>query len=224
MLSEIKVFLKYSSRTYQANQIWLPCILTALFMLVIGLFSKYLRPLEVSSAFTGVVLPLMGGTMAAYSTLDDPCLELHFSTPRSALTMLMNRFILILSVLSICSVVFQIFVHQIGLDLSSFGSIWQRQLNWLIPCLGYTSIGFFAAYTSTQSNSGAIAVGLVWILQVVAREWFLMTPIANLFFMFTGALYPLASTISASQSAIWILSVAFLGASWRFLLRQERYI
>ncbi len=98
MLSEAKGFLKYSSRTYQANQIFLPCGLTVLMMIVIGLFSRYLSPIEVSSAYTGVVLPLIGGILAAYSTLDDPCLEIQFSTSRSALAMLLSRFSLILVV------------------------------------------------------------------------------------------------------------------------------
>ena len=224
MLTEMKGFVKYSSRMHQASQIWLPGMLTVLMMIVIGLFSKFLKPVEVSSAFTGVVLPLIGGIMAAYSTLDDPSLELQFSTPRSALAILLNRFLLVLVVLSVCSLAFQLFIHWIGVDVSSFGSVWQRQLNWIIPCLACTSLGFFAAFSAAQCNTGGIAVGLVWILQVIAREWFLNTPVARQLFLFAGALYPTAPTVHSSQVVLLITSILLLAASWRLLHQQERYI
>lgn len=224
MIKSIHAFLRYSARTHQGNQLWLPVCLTLFMMLIIGLFRKYLNPIDVSSAFTGVVLPLLGGIMAAYSTLDDPCLELHFSTPGTALEWLFSRFSFILLSVAICSLGYQFFIHTIGLDMSSYGSIWQRQLNWLIPGLGLISLGFFSAYLAAQSHTGAMMVGLVWILQVIAREWFLTTPGANLFFIFTGSLYPTAPTILASQIVIWICSCLLLGMSWYTLRIQERYI
>jgi hypothetical protein len=67
-------------------------------------------------------------------------------------------------------------------------------------------------------------VGMIWIVQVIAREWFLNTPAASYFFLFTGALYPHVKTVISSQIALSGLSLVFLVTGWILFQKQERYI
>ena len=105
--------LQFALRTYQASMFWLPAAIWGLFVIMVGLFGKNLQTVEVSTAYTGVVLPLIGGILGAYAILDDPALELQFATPRSALRMMSDRLVVILTVLTVCALAYQVFIAAI---------------------------------------------------------------------------------------------------------------
>jgi hypothetical protein len=216
--------IQFALRTYQASMFWLPAAILALFVIMVGIFGKNMQAVKVSTAYIGVVLPLIGGILGAYAILDDPVLELHFASPRSAFRMITERLVVILMVLTVCAVAFQVFVQWIGLDLSEYGSLWQRQAAWIVPCVAMTLLGFVGAFASAQSTTGAMLVGMIWIVQVIAREWFLNTPLASNFFLFTGALYPHVNTVVSSQITLAGLSLVLLGTGWCLFQKQERYI
>lgn len=203
---------------------WLPAAIWALFVIMVGIFGRNLQAEQVSMAYTGVVLPLIGGILGAYAVLDDPALELHFTSPRSSLRMIGERFGMTLLILTICAAAYQVFAGAIGLDLSGYGSLWQRQIAWIVPCLAMTSLGYLGAFASAQSTTGAMMVGMVWIIQVIAREWFLNTNIAREFFLFAGALYPKVPSVVSSQINLLVTSVIFMAAAWQLFKKQERFI
>ena len=68
--------IQFALRTYQASMFWLPAAIWVLFAIMVGIFGKNLQAVKVSAAYTGVVLPLIGGILGAYAILDDPVLEL----------------------------------------------------------------------------------------------------------------------------------------------------
>ena len=216
--------IQFALRTYQASMFWLPAAIWALFVIMVGIFGKNMEAVKVSAAYIGVVLPLIGGILGAYAILDDPVLELQFASPRSALRMIMERLIVILLVLTVCAVTYQVFVHWIGLDMSEYGNLWQQQAAWIVPSVAMTLLGFVGAFATAQSSTAAMVVGMIWIVQVIAREWFLNTPAASYFFLFTGALYPQVKTVISSQIALSGLSLVFLVTGWILFQKQERYI
>ncbi len=114
----------YRMRTHQSGQFWLPAAIWAFFVIVIGFFGKSIPSVvEISISYIGVVLPLLGGILGAYAILDDPVLELHFASPRSAIQMLLERTIIIFGLLTICAITFQVFLHFLAVDLNS---VWQH--------------------------------------------------------------------------------------------------
>ncbi len=171
-----------------------------------------------------MVLPLIGGILGAYAILDDPALELQFASPRTAIRMIFERLLVILTVLAVSAVTYQVFIHWIGLDMSEYGNIWQQQASWIVPCLAMTLLGFVSAFATAHSTTAAMLVGMIWIVQVIARDWFLSTPAASYFFLFTGALYPKVNTVLSSQVTLLGLSLFFLVTGWLLFQRQERYI
>ena len=56
-------------------------LLRALFAVVSLILHDPEKISDASRSFLGVVLPLIGGVMAAYAILEDPALELRFATP-----------------------------------------------------------------------------------------------------------------------------------------------
>ena len=91
-----KTSIRYLLSTYRLDQLYLPAAFWALFAIV-SLFQ--LEPdhlLDMARSYLGAVVPLTGGIMAAYAILDDPALELRFSTPARAARMLIERLGLIL--------------------------------------------------------------------------------------------------------------------------------
>jgi len=212
-------------RTHQSGQFWLPAAIWAFFVIVIGFFGKSIpSAVEISISYIGVVLPLLGGILGAYAIMDDPVLELHFSSPRSAIQMLLERTIIIFGLLTISAITFQIFLHLLAVDLSPYGNTWMRQLAWIIPCLTLTALGTFAALFSTQSTTGVMLVGMIWIVELVARGWFLGHPIARYFFLFGGALAPTVDFLNQNYIVLIILGILFFGSAWCLLKNQERYI
>lgn len=216
--------IQFALRTYQASMFWLPAAIWVLFAIMVGIFGKNLQAVKVSAAYTGVVLPLIGGILGAYAILDDPVLELQFASPRTTFRMIIERLAVILVVLALCAIAYQFFIHWIGLDMSEYGDLWQQQAAWLVPSVAMTLLGFTGAFATAQSTSAAMLVGMVWIVQVIARSWFLDSPVARYFFLFTGALYPKVDSVVSSQLTLLGLSLVFLAAGWRLFQKQERYI
>lgn len=217
-------FRRYFFQPHQTGSLWLPISVLCLFIIVVGFFGTNLKAVEVSAAYTGVVLPLIGGILGAFATLDDSILELKFASPLSTFFLLISQFIAIVAVLALCSLIYQMFALAIHLDMNEFGNLWQRQFSWIIPSLALTSLGFLGAYWSANANSAAMIVGMIWIIQVIAREWFIMTPPVKYVFLFTGALYPHALSRAGSQLSLLGLSAIFLVIAWLILKKQERFI
>src|SRR5690349_21611879 len=99
--------LKYSWLTYRRDQLWFPAAFLALFILILLIMRHPGVRFSIARAYLGFIVPLIGGILAAYSVLDDPALELRFSTPVRAEQTLMARLGLILAVQMACALVFQ---------------------------------------------------------------------------------------------------------------------
>jgi hypothetical protein len=215
--------LRYTLTTYRLDQLYLPAAFWALFA-IISLF----RPepdalLDMARAYLGAVVPLIGGVMAAYAILDDPALELRFSTPTRARRMLFERLGLILGVQAICALGFQAFVLALGADLSPIKGVFGVQFVWLIPTLTLMSLGCLASLAAAHAAAGAVAVGLVWLLELLARGW-LAYNIGKYVLIFMGALMVDHPALAANQVVLFVLSILFLLGSLALLKRQERYI
>jgi hypothetical protein len=211
-------------RTHQGGQFWLPAAIWALFAIVQGFFSDSIRSVEVASSYLGVVLPLLGGILGAYAILDDPILELQFASPRSSIQMIVERVSIIFGVLTICAITYQVLISFLHVDLTPYGPLWFRQFAWIVPSLALTGMGVFCAFAFAQATSGAMLIGMVWIVQLVAREWFLQNSIMRYCFLFTGALYPKVEFLIPNYIALFILGIVFFTAAWLLLKKQERFI
>ncbi len=215
--------LRYTVQTYRLDQFWLPLGFWGLFILLAWILKDDSMATGVAKAFLGGV-PLMGGVLAAYAILDDPALELQFSAPRPAWRTLAERLGLILAILSAAALSYQAALAVIGIDLSGLGSLAVRQLAWLVPCLGLTALGCAAALGLAQPTFGALAVGLIWIFQLLAQRWFIHDPIARYFLLFFGITAPGHPDQAANAAAITALAALLIAAAWLLLKKQERYL
>jgi hypothetical protein len=215
--------LHYILLTSRFEQIWFPLSFWALFI-IIGFIrgSEYI--FDTTRAYLGTVIPLMGGITAAYAVLEDPALELRFSTPISAIQTLLERLLPTFTIQVLSALTFQIFAVYFGADFSPIGGLGDMQLLWLIPTISLMSFGCLMAFISTHAPIGASVVGLVWIVQLVARSWFADGAIGQYVLVFMGVFMPEHPALHANQIVLFSLSIAFLIASLELLRRQERYI
>jgi len=153
--------LRYFLLTYCLDQLWFPLAFWALFALVSLLMHEPEKVTDTARAFLGVVLPLIGGIMAAFAVLDDPALELRFSTPVSTARTLLERLGLPLLVLSLAAFSYQVVARMLGGDLSVLGSWWDVQLAWLVPLLSLMALGCAVSMAAAQPMGGAAAAGIV---------------------------------------------------------------
>lgn len=214
--------LRYALLTYRFDQLWFPLAFWALFALV-GVLQDAGQLMNITRAYLGAVVPLMGGVLAAYAVLDDPALELRFATPIPAAQTLLERLGLIFVVQAISALSFQVFALLLGGDFSMFLSGWHVQLAWLLPTLALMALGCLCALLAAQATMGALFVGLVWIVQVIARGWLAQNN-GKYVLVFMGALMPDHPDLLANHLSILALSLAFLWIAWRLLHQQERYI
>ena len=216
--------LRYTLMTYRLDQFWLPAAFWALFLFMAWLMRNQANVDNVVDAFLCGALPLMSGVLSAYTILDDPALELQFSSPRSAWSTIFQRLGLIFSVVVVVALSYQALVAAIGIDPFAPVTITERQLHWLIPCLALSALGCMAALALAQSTFGAMLVGLVWIFQMIAQGWFVYNPTARLFFLFIGAFAPDHPQRAWTYLTVSTLVIPLLVIAWVLLKKQERYI
>jgi hypothetical protein len=214
--------LKYSWLTYRRDQLWFPLAFLALFIVILLIMRHPGVRFSIARAYLGFILPLIGGILAAYSVLDDPALELRFSTPVRAEQTLMARLGLILAVQTACALLFQSFVAVLSVDLSPLGGWFSVQLVWFLPTLALAALGCAGSLAGTQTAIGAFLAGAVWLVHLLMNSWFRLN--ARPFFLFLGVIAPGDPHLAANQIVLFTGSMALLLVSWGLLRRQERYL
>lgn len=216
--------LRYMLLTYRLDMLWLPLAFWALFLIIAWMIKGEPASFPVTVAYMGVALPMIGGIMGAYAMLEDPALELQFAAPRPAWLMLLERLGAILALTTLCAVSYQLVLTLLGIDLSSLGSLAARQLAWLVPTLAMTALGAATAFANRQSVAGAAFVGMIWIVQLLLRDWFLSDPWGRYLLLLMGSNYPDNPALCGNQVTLFVLAMLLLAAAWALLLHQERYI
>jgi hypothetical protein len=215
--------LRYTLLTSRLDQLWLPAVFWVLFAMVVLFRSGADATLDMTRAYLGAVVPLVGGILAAYAVLDDPALELRFATPLRAERLLLERLGLIFIVQSVCAISFQGFALVLEADFVMLGSWGDVQMAWLVPTLSLMGLGCAASLMGAQPMTGAFTVGLVWLIELVARGW-LANNAGKYLLIFMAALIPEHPALVANRICLLLLSTALLVAAWALLKRQERYI
>lgn len=218
----LRSFWKYSWLTWRRDQLWFPLAFLALFLVILLILPDPVARFSIARAYLGFILPLIGGILAAYSVLDDPALELRFSTPVRAEQTLLARLGLIVSVQTACALVFQIFAGALGIDLSPLGSLFSVQLAWFLPALSLAALGCAGALAGAQTVMGAFLAGAVWLVQLIMNSWLKVN--ARPVFLFLGVIDPVHPDLALNQCVLFAGSMALLLVSWALLRRQERYL
>ena len=214
--------LKYSWLTYRRDQLWFPLAFLLIFIVIILIMRHPGVRFSISRAYLGFIVPLVGGILAAYGVLDDPALELRFSTPVRAEQTLAARLGLILAVQAVCAVVFQLFVGALGVDLSPLGNLFRVQLVWFLPTLALAALGTAGALAGAQTVMGAFLAGAAWLIQLLMNSWLRQN--AKSVFLFLGLLSPSDPALAVNQLVLFSGSMILLLISWALLRRQERYL
>jgi hypothetical protein len=221
----MKIRLRRSAlRAFRWDRVWLPAGFWILFALIILFVRTGAGWQDVARGYLGALLPLTAGILSAYAILDDPALEIVFSTPLSAARHLAGRLMPILLITIVAAVSFQGFLRAAGLDGHGFGDPVSFQLSWLVPSLTLSALGVFASLAVGQGATGGLTVGLVWILQLIARDWFISRGWAGHILIFLGLFRPGDPRLAANRIVLLLLTAALLAAAWRLLARQERYL
>lgn len=214
--------LKYSWLTYRRDALWFPLAFLALFVLIVLIMRHPMVRFSIARAYLGFIVPLIGGILAAYGVLDDPALELRFSTPVRAEQTLLARVGLILAVQATCALVFQLFVAALGVDLSPLGGLLRVQGVWFLPTLSLAALGTAGALAGAQTSMGAFLAGAVWLVELLMNRWFQQN--ARSVFLFLGVLAPGDPALTLNQLVLFAGSMALMLVSWALLRRQERYL
>ncbi len=216
--------LKYMLLTYRLDMLWLPVAFWALFLVIATMIKNEPAGFPATVAYLGAALPLIGGILAAYAVLEDPALELQFATPRPVWQMLAERIGMILVISTVCAFTYQGALLLIQVDLAPLGGFWARQLAWLAPTLATVSLGSAVAFANRHGTGGAAIIGMIWIMQIILRDWFLQSPWARYILLLMGSNYPDHPALRANQCVLMGSAVALLVGAWLLLRRQERYI
>lgn len=216
--------LRYLFLTSSFSQLWLPLGFWLLFM-AIGVIRGAEYMVDTTRAYLGAVIPLVGGIMAAYAVIEDPALELRFATPISSAQTMLERLVPTALVQAFFALTFQLFALAFHADFSSvFPTFGQIQLMWIIPTISLMGLGCFVALAFAQAYAGALIVGLIWIVELVARSWFAGNRIGQYFLVFMTPFMQDHPALRINQIALCVLSYLFIHVSWMLLQKQERYI
>ncbi len=215
--------LRYILLTSRFNQLWFPLAFWALFV-IIGVMRGQEYIFDTARAYLGVAIPLIGGVMSAYAVLEDPALELRFATPISAAQLMLERLVPTFLIQAIFALAYQVFAGLLEANFSAFGSWFALQLIWMVPTLAFMAFGSLVTLATAQTATGAALTGLVWIVELVAQDWFAGNSAGQYVLVFMGPLMPDHPALHANQAGILLLSVVFFLLGWRLIHRQERYL
>ncbi len=215
--------LKYTLLTYRLDQLWFPFAFWAFFVILTLLLKEQVEDFNIARGYIGVAVPLIGGFMAAYAILDDPAIELRFSTPIRAAQILFERTFLILLIQVVCALAFIFFALRIGVDFAPLGNTINLHLSWFVPTVTMICLGTFGAILGAQTMIGSFLVGLVWIIQIIIRDGMAVHN-WKYAYIFMGILNPENPDLASNQIALFAASAIFLFFAWLLLHRQERYI
>ena len=217
--------LRYHLRIYQREHLWLPAGLWALFAILVAVMrGSGGRDYQSATAFLCYVLPLMAGVLASSAVVDDTALELQLAAPRAPWHTLLERLALLLGLVALAALAFQLYLAAMGVDLSALGNAFARQLVWLLPSLALMGLGSLAALAFVEGTAGALFAGLVWLMQLLLREWFVASPWACYGFLFMRARYPSNPYLTANELCLLGLAALLLLAAAVALEREERYL
>lgn len=214
---------RYSLRAHLAGQLWLPAAIWALFLFLVFTQLDY-NAKEIAVTFPVVVMPLLAGITAGYALLDDPALELQLASPVSAARMLLRRVGGQLAIVTVLVVLFQLVCAAAGLDLSSYGSLFMRQVFWIVPCLTLSALGSALTLAFSQTTPAVLLISILWLLQLILRHWIIDHNPVRYLFLFTGLFFPQHPSANAIQLSLLGVTAALFIISWLLLQRQERYI
>ncbi len=214
--------LRYSLLTYKLDQLWFPLGFWALFVVVTILLPDKL--VTIARGYLGFAVPLMGGILTAYSVLDDPAIELRFATPIPVAWILVERLGLILMVQAVSAWAFQLFCLVMGVNLADLAGGLGLQLAWLVPTLSLMALGVTGALLAAQPMGGALLVGVLWLVEIIFRDWFALDKVGRYFLFFMRVVYPDLPWLASNEIAVAGWTALLLVAAWALLRRQERYI
>jgi hypothetical protein len=218
----LKSSWKYAWLTYRRDPLWFPLAFLALFLVIVLVMRHPAVRFSIARAYLGFIVPLIGGILAAYGVLDDPALELRFSTPVRAEQTLLARLGLILAVQAACALVFQLFVGALGIDLSPLGSLLSVQWVWFLPTLSLAALGCTGALAGAQTAMGAFLAGAAWLVHLLMNSWLRLN--ARPVFLFLGVLAPGHPDVPLNRCVLLAGSIVLLLVSWALLRRPERYL
>lgn len=213
---------RYSWLTYRRDVWWFPAAFLSLFFLILGIMNHPAVKYAIARAYLGFILPLIGGILSAYAVLDDPALELRFSTPVRAERTLFSRLGLILALEVSCALAFELFALELGVDLSPLGGPLGVQMVWFVPTLALIALSTAGSLAGAQPIVGAFLAGGVWLVQLMMKGWFEAN--ARPLFLFFGVFSPGHPDLIANRFVLLLGSMILLGISWALLHRQERYL
>jgi len=209
---------------YRREQLWLPAGLWALFALLMAFFAEDWRAIEVAGGFLSIVLPLVGGLLVASTVVDDAALELHLTSPRPPWRLLVERSALVLGIVAASALAFQAYLLVMRVDLGHLGDPLGRQLAWLVPTVALMSLTNVVALAAAQATVGVLLGGVVWLFQLICRDWFATNPWAVYAFLFLGGLGPHDDHLFANRVCLLALAAVFTIAGAQLLRREERYL
>ncbi len=216
--------LRYHLRIYRREHLALPGGLWALFAIIVGAMHADARAYEAADAFLGFVLPLLAGILASAAIVDDTALELQLAAPRAPWRILLERLALLFGIVALAAAAFQLYLAALGVDLSALGNVLTRQLVWLLPGLALMGLGSLVALVAVQGTAGALFVGLVWLMQLLLRNWFAASWWGRYVFLFMRARYPTNPYLAANELCLLGLAVLLTAAAALALQREERYL
>jgi len=215
---------QYSLLTARLDLLWFPAVFWGLFSILSLIMRRYDNVFDLGRGFLGAGLPLLGGVLAAYATLDDPALELHFAAPRRPSRLLQERLALTLTALTLAALTYQVFLAILGVSLAPLGGLLARQLAWLLPCLALMALGSSGALLLAQPVFGAMLVGAAWIFQALTHGLMEMDPIARYFYLFMAAFAPQHPSLRANQISLLICAALLSWLGMGLIRKTERYI
>ena len=119
---------------------------------------------------------------------------------------------------------YQLYLAALGVDMSALGNLAARQLTWLVPSLALMGLSSLAALALVQGTGGALLVGLIWLMQILLRGWFVASPWARYLFLFMRARYTTNPALTANELCLAGLAVALVAAAGWLLRKTERYL
>ncbi len=218
------VSVRYAVMSSRLEQFWFPAALWAGFAIVALLVRGSDRLFALERVYLGFVVPLTAGVLAAHAIAEDAAAEIRFAAPITVWRSLVERLGPTLAVAGVSAGAFRAALAALGSAPSPLGSWGAAQLAWFVPCVVLMAAGCAGALAGRRPAVGALAVGVIWLFELIARTSFERSEWARYLLIFMGVLLPNHPSLHANQCSLMVLCAALFAVSAALLRRQERYL
>jgi hypothetical protein len=168
----------------------------------------------------GLIACMLGSTLL----VNDAALELLLASRQGCWKIVIERTLLLWIILSVIAVCFVGWTSALGIQYSSYDTPWRLFCMWFVPTWLFTMLSLMASLLAKNSSMGGVLSGILLLLELIMKDFFLNTSSLLLIFVPISMWKPDSHLWWSSRALLFGLGALIVLGIWRWIRREEHLL